>query len=120
MIRYFHNQTTGVVVTHVDTNGDGDKYKQSGFTEYPNAESLPHPVAPVPAHVSKLALKYALGQDWLKVKAAIAADPALQEDWNLANLIYRDSTLMNGAAQALGYTPQQIDDIFRAAAKVVV
>ena len=91
-----------------------------GFTEYPDAESLPAIPEPVPESITKLQLKYALGADWPTVKAAIAADPGLQEDWDLAIEIHRNSPLVIGTAQTVGYTSQQMDDIFRAASKVKV
>lgn len=117
-VRYFSNGSVNII--HDDTNGGGDDYIAKGFTEYPDAASLPVMPEPVPESITKLQLKYALGADWPTVKAAIAANPDLQEDWDLTSEVHRDSPLVNGTAQALGYTPQQIDDIFRAAAKVVV
>lgn len=75
---------------------------------------------PVPPAVTKLGLKYALGTQWGMVKAAIDADPALKEDWDLAQEIHRDSTLVNNTAAALGFTQQQMDDVFRKALGVRV
>lgn len=75
---------------------------------------------PVPAAVSKLGLKYALGSQWSMVKAAIDGDPALKEDWDLAQEIHRDSALVNNTAAALGFTQQQMDDVFRRASGVRV
>lgn len=80
----------------------------------------PLPPEPVPTVISKLGLKYALGAQWPTVRNAIMADPALKEDWELTTSLHRNSPLVNGTAAALGFTPAQMDDIFRAAAKVTV
>lgn len=51
------------------------------------------------------------------VEAYIATQPkAVQVEWEYANEIRRDHTLLSGAATALGLTEAQIDDLFSLAA----
>ncbi|MCK1543442.1 hypothetical protein IVB12_16110 [Bradyrhizobium sp. 179] len=76
---------------------------------------LPYePPAPtVPTSCTKLGLKRAfdeLGQ-WATVKAAIAADPDTQEEWDLAIEIKRTDSLVQGMIAALSLTSEQVDNL---------
>jgi len=79
---------------------------------------------PVPQMVRKLALVRACRQTpwgesdlWTHAKAALAAaDPEVQEDWELAVEIERANADFIALCTALGATSQQIDDVFILAA----
>jgi hypothetical protein len=77
----------------------------------PNPYVVPSP--PVPASCTKLGLKRAfdeLGQ-WGTVKAAIAADPNTQEEWDLAIDIKRTDVLVEGVIAAMSLTSEQVDNL---------
>jgi hypothetical protein len=78
-------------------------------------EPLPYvePAPTVPTSCTKLGLKRAfdeLGQ-WATVKAAIAANPDTQEEWDLAVEIKRSDTLVQGMITVLGLTEEQVDNL---------
>lgn len=77
--------------------------------------------ATMPA-VSKLQAKKALEAAgiWTAAKAVLAADPDLQEDWDLAQELRRQSPMLLGVAATLGLTDAQLDDLFAAAATIAV
>lgn len=74
--------------------------------------STPAPV-PVPASCSKLGLKRALAEigEWEAVKAAIASNPTLQEDWELAQEIRRTDPLVQAMIALRGYSTSQVDQL---------
>ena len=76
----------------------------------------------VPVSASKLGLKRALAQQgaWTAVKAAIAADPELQEDWDLATEIRRADPLTQAMIAKLGLTDAQVDALLIRAADLAV
>ncbi|MBN9601816.1 MAG: hypothetical protein J0G33_02675 [Afipia felis] len=81
------------------------------------------PVVPVtvPTSASKLGLKRAfteLGQ-WDNVKAYLAANPDLQEDWDLAIEIKRSDSLTQGAVTALNLSSDQVDSLLVRANELV-
>ena len=81
------------------------------------APLVPAPV--VPSSATKLGLKRALAEAgrWPAVKAAIAADPDVQEDWDLATLIRRDDPVTQAIVAGLGYGMGEVDALLvRAAA----
>lgn len=123
-----HSQAGGVQTWYL-SNGqqnvihigpDADEWLAQGFTAYPDQASMPQILPPPPRSISKVRLKYALGDRWPAVRDAIAADPALAEDWALASEIYRDSPLVQGAAAQLGIAPEEMDAIFRAGAALEI
>lgn len=69
------------------------------------------PPTPVPTFATKLGLKRALDEVglWATVRAAIAADPSVQEEWDLAIQINRTDPLVARLVAALGLTEEQID-----------
>ncbi len=71
------------------------------------------PSLPVPTSASKLGLKRALAEIglWDQVKAAIAADPDIQEEWDLAIEIRRTDPLVERLVAALGLAPAEVDAI---------
>lgn len=78
-------------------------------------EPLPYvaPPPPVPASCTKLGLKRAFDEigQWAAVKAAIAADPDTQEEWDLAIEIKRTDNLVQGMIAGLGLTEEQVDNL---------
>jgi hypothetical protein len=69
------------------------------------------PTAPIPMSATKLGLKRAfseLGQ-WDNVKAALASNPAAQEEWDLAISVNRSDPITQGMITALGLTEDQVD-----------
>ena len=83
---------------------------------------LPHPPVPesVPAHHIRRALSAAGLR--AQVEGAIAALPdghEMRDDWEYAPTIRRDSRGVETLRSALGLTPAQVDDVFRAAGGMV-
>lgn len=81
------------------------------------------PITPakVPNSASKLGLKRAfteLGQ-WDNVKAYLAANPDLQEDWDLAIEIKRSDPITQGAVTALNLSADQVDALLVRANELV-
>ncbi len=97
-----------------------DGAKEGDLWDGTTLTTPPPPPPPVPPSVSKLQLKMALGNQWAAVDAAIKADQALLDAWTLAAAVDRYSPMMLGAAQALGFTDAQIDNLFRKAAAITV
>lgn len=79
------------------------------------------PSMPVPTVASKLGLKRAFSEmgQWENVKAYLAADAGLQEDWDLAVEIKRTDPLTQGAIAALGLTDEQTDALLVRAHELV-
>ena len=79
----------------------------------------------VPDFVTKLQLRSACletphaGSDWWTLaKAALAASSAsVQEEWELASVIERTNTTFIAFATALGADSDDIDNVFRVAAR---
>ncbi|MDI4231462.1 hypothetical protein OZ411_01365 [Bradyrhizobium sp. Arg237L] len=81
------------------------------------AGNVPDPYVPPAPHVpescTKLGLKRAfdeLGQ-WPAIKAAISANPAAQEEWDLAVEIRRTDPIVQGMISAVGLTAEQVDNL---------
>ena len=54
-----------------------------------------------------------------RVKAILAqSSEDIQEAWEYASIITRDNPMLLGAAQALGLSSEQVDTLFREAAKL--
>ena len=87
----------------------------------PTFEDIPAPQLPVPTSANKLGLKRALAEIglWDQVKAAIAADPDIQEEWELAVEIRRTDPLVQMMIDAIGLTPEQVDAILIRANELV-
>jgi hypothetical protein len=75
----------------------------------------------VPTSVTKLGLKRAFDElgEWDQVKAAIAADPKTQEEWDLATSIKRTDPLVQGVITALKLTDAQVDSLILRAVALV-
>jgi hypothetical protein len=81
------------------------------------------PKPPVPREVSRLQAVLALEAQGLldDVEALVAASPrAVQLAWQSAPDFHRDSPMIGQLWAALGRTPTQLDDLFRAAGAVRV
>jgi hypothetical protein len=103
-----------------ESAGIGDTWDGQTFTPAPP----PPPVVPqsVTMRQARLAL---LGADLLdNIDAAIAAIPdeaqrrAAQIEWEYANTVERNSTFVQQMAAGLGMTPEQMDQLFIAAAAI--
>jgi hypothetical protein len=79
------------------------------------------PPAPVPNSASKLGLKRAFSEmgQWAAVKAMIASNDDLQEEWDLAVEIRRTDPLVQGMIPALGLNEAQVDALLIRAAELV-
>lgn len=81
----------------------------------------PEPTVPVPAVVSMRQARLALLQAGLlaSVETAMAgASAADQIEWEYATEVRRDSPLVVSMTAALGWTAEQVDDLFRTAASL--
>jgi hypothetical protein len=74
-----------------------------------------------PSKASKLGLKRALDElgKWEAVKSAIAANPNVQEEWDLAVEIHRADPLTQQLVASLGFTPEQVDALIVRANELV-
>lgn len=82
-------------------------------------EPLPPPA--VPRTVSRMQAKLALHAQGLldDVEAAVAAAPReVQIYWTEVAELHRDHAILNQMTGALGWTSEQVDDLFRAAAAI--
>ncbi|UGA47088.1 hypothetical protein HU230_0014020 [Bradyrhizobium quebecense] len=72
-----------------------------------------NPPAPVPASCTKLGLKRAFDElgTWAAVKAAIAADANVQEEWDLATELRRADPLVQNMIAVLGLSEAQVDQL---------
>lgn len=100
--------------TGVPNNPDNRHYKavQDWILEgnTPDAQAIE-----VPSSASKLRIYEVLrdsGQ-WPAVEAALVGDAL--NSWNFATIIDRNHPLMSGFQAQLGWTDQQVDDLFTAA-----
>ena len=110
----------GAVIPADPLNSDWREYQ-----DWLAAGGVPDPYVPpplpVPTSASKLGLKRALAEIglWDQVKAAIAADPDAQEEWDLAVEIRRTDPLVQMMIDAMGLTPEQVDAILIRANELV-
>ena len=110
----------GAVIPADPLNSDWREYQ-----DWLAAGGVPDPYVPpplpVPTSASKLGLKRALAEIglWDQVKAAIAADPDIQEEWDLAIEIRRTDPLVQMMIDAIGLTPEQADAILIRANELV-
>lgn len=75
----------------------------------------------VPQRVSRMQAKLALHTGGLldDVEAAVAAAPReVQIYWAEVSELHRDHAILNQMTEALGWTSEQVDDLFRAAAAI--
>lgn len=86
---------------------------QTAYMTDPVVVTPPVPNPGPPTKASKLGIKRALDQIglWATAKAAIAADPNIQEDWDLAVEISRNDPLTRAIVDALGLTEEQVNQI---------
>lgn len=98
---------------------DDDAPVGPGFTYDGEAFAEPVIVEPVPASVTPLQIRKALRHAGLKeaVDAMIANVPEeISEEWEYATTIDRHNPTLLAAAQGLGMSEEQVDDLFRLAA----
>jgi hypothetical protein len=85
---------------------------------YANGEFLqPELVIGVPEYASKLRLYeilYASG-DWPQIAGALATDEHASNVWQFATIIERNHPMIEQFRILLGWSSQQVDDLFRAA-----
>jgi hypothetical protein len=98
---------------------------RAGYESWLAAGNLPDP-APVPARViptsaTKLGLRRVFVEQgrWDQVKALIAADPDVQEEWDLATEIKRADPLVRGLIVALRLSDPDIEAIMIRAQELV-
>ncbi|GEP00622.1 hypothetical protein [Methylobacterium haplocladii] len=112
-------------VSHVADIAIGWLATDDGFAAPPP----PPVVVVVPTSASKLGLKRALAEtgelavfpepEWPAVKAALASNPDLQEDWDLATEIRRVDPLTQAMIAARSYSPAQVDALLIRANELV-
>jgi hypothetical protein len=91
---------------------NGSEWEYIAIPE-PESEPVIEPVL----SATKLALYellYASG-DWPQIAAALAADEYAGNVWQFASIIDRGHPLVEQFRQLLGWTAEQVDDLFRAA-----
>lgn len=94
-----------------DTGQIGDLYDEAAGT-------FTAPPAPVPESVSARQFKVALIRTglWDAINAAVsAADIETQVTWATAQVFERSNPMLVAMVAALGYTAEQVDDVFRLA-----
>lgn len=76
---------------------------------------------PPPPSASKLGIKRALAEldQWETVRSAIASDPDVQEEWDLAVEIYRSDPLTQQIINLLSLTPAEVDALIIRAHQLV-
>lgn len=79
----------------------------------PVAQTFAERATPVPGSCSKLGLKRALAEigEWETVRGALATNPDLYEDWELATEIKRTDPLVQAMIAQRGYTDAQVDQL---------
>ena len=86
-------------------------------------DALPVAVTPIPQVVSMAQARITLRRANLLTAvntAVAAADAETQDAWEYATELRRDSVLVLALSASLGLTNQQMDDLFTAAAAVVL
>ena len=87
------------------------------FLDWQEAGNVPDPYVapapPVPVSCSKLGLKRAFDElgTWPAIKAAIAADPIVEEEWDLATEIRRSDRLVQHMIAVVALTDSQVDNL---------
>lgn len=78
---------------------------------------IDHSRLPAPETATKLRLYEALyaSGDWPQIAAALAADEHANNVWQFASIIERSHPMIEQFRQLLGWTVEQVDDLFRAA-----
>ena len=110
----------GRVYGYASQSGSPSTEKAAAEIAYAMANPPPFP-NPVPEVVRSAALRYVLNARNLRsaVEAAVAAaDQNAKDAWEFEVNIRRDHPLVAGFASALGFSGDQVDDIFRAAAQL--
>lgn len=94
-----------------------DEWLAAGGEPLPCA-SMPEPV---PASATRLGLMRALKEIglWDAAKAAIAADPDIQEEWDLAVEVKRTDPLTQAMIASLGLSNLQVDQLLIRSAEMV-
>ncbi|HWW46310.1 MAG TPA: hypothetical protein VNZ94_00525 [Xanthobacteraceae bacterium] len=111
------------VIPDDPANRDWAEYQEwlaGGGVPDPEPEPYEPPVI-VPNTVSKLGLKRALDELglWGDVKATIASDPDVQEEWDLAIEISRTDRLTLLMIAAMGFTDEEVDQLIIRAHELV-
>ena len=81
----------------------------------------PEPISePIPQVITMRQARLQLLEDGLldNVEAIIALDRKSQIEWEYANEVYRQSTLIEAVKGAMSLTDEQIDDMFLSASKL--
>ncbi|UGY23165.1 hypothetical protein HU675_0035200 [Bradyrhizobium septentrionale] len=91
----------------------GGKLVAGVYTAPPAPAADPLPPPPPPDSCTKLGLKRAFDEfgNWAAVKAAIAADAAVQEEWDLATEIRRADPLVQHMIAVVGLSDEQVDQL---------
>ncbi len=118
---------TDVVIRAADgasIPNDPDNRDRQVFDEWVAGGGVPDPyVAPIdiPGSASKLGLKRALEElgQWDAVKAALAANAAAQEEWDLAVEVRRTDPVTQGMIAALSLSDEQVDALLVRAVELV-
>ncbi|MGN8547684.1 hypothetical protein ACQPTN_24080 [Bradyrhizobium sp. 13971] len=91
----------------------GGKLVGGVYTAPPAPAADPLPPPPPPDFCTKLGLKRAFDElgTWAAVKAAIAADANVQEEWDLATEIRRADPLVQHMIAVVGLSDVQVDQL---------
>lgn len=130
MYRLTNNETVvrladGAFIPADESNRDWAEYQEwlsNGGLPEPYQGQGPDPSEPtVPNTVSKLGLKRALEEldMWADIKAAIASNPAVQEEWDLAVEIHRNDPMTQFVIDLKQLTGQQVDALILRAHELV-
>lgn len=89
--------------------------------EIPDEELIVSSSPGLPDSATKLGLKRAMVEvgRWEQVRAMIASDPAIAEDWALAVEIRRDDPIFGAFVASGSFTNEDVDAVFRRAVEIV-
>lgn len=106
-------------------NANGTFQRPGPMEEYIDGALVTHlppgMIKPIPVSATKLGLKRAFAETgaWSAIKAALASDPDLQEDWDLATEISRTDPLTQAMITRLNLTENDVDALLLRAAALV-